>query len=87
MDRDDDPLAQRDREHRVGREDRPDVEDEHGRAGGLGDLLPIEEDGNGDDADVAPEPEPIEPQPVHPEHAAFVLLGVALTLVVILTAL
>lgn len=34
-----------------------------------------------------PEPDPIEPEPISFEHAAFVVIGVALTLVLIATAL
>lgn len=40
-----------------------------------------------DDADDGPERPPLEPGSVTPEHAAFVLVGAALTLVVISTAL
>ncbi|MFB6305158.1 MAG: hypothetical protein ABEH47_08320 [Haloferacaceae archaeon] len=40
-----------------------------------------------DDADGPPPRPPIEPQAVNYEHAAFVLLGVALTLVVVLSVL
>lgn len=37
--------------------------------------------------DAEPDPEPIEPEDVSLEHAAFVTLGVVLTLVVLATAL
>ncbi|MFB6281651.1 MAG: hypothetical protein ABEH40_06510 [Haloferacaceae archaeon] len=44
------------------------------------------DDGAGEDGPRPPEREPIEPEPVSPEHAAFVLAGAALTVLVVVGA-
>lgn len=52
----------------------------------VAEVGPDADEGAGDAAAVGPERPPIEPESVSPEHAAFVLAGAVLTLVVILNA-